>query len=156
MVTAETKMVGRGDTTDLNSYGLDDEHARCNGAFGISENVQRSTLNAQRSTLNGRPEGAAVLFFFVSRIFTTLGIIFALDGIWWIVANRLGRGTRWRPINNAFLALQITALVWLVWGRLSGSGLDRLLPKFAVAALVIWHIILLPILVILCVVTLPI
>ena len=45
--------------------------------------------------------------------------------------------------------------MWLAWGRLSGSGLDHLLPKFAVTALVIWHTIMLPILLILCIVTLP-
>jgi uncharacterized protein len=92
----------------------------------------------------------------VSRVFTVILIIFALDAIWWSISNHLARTTRWRYFNTAFILLQAIALVWLVWGRLSGSGLDHLLPKFAVTALVIWHTIVLPILLILCIVTLPI
>lgn len=91
----------------------------------------------------------------MSRILTILLIIFALDAIWWSISNYLARTTRWRYFNTAFILLQAIALVWLVWGRLSGSGLDHLLPKFAVTALVIWHTIVLPILLILCIVTLP-
>ena len=92
----------------------------------------------------------------MSRIFVVLAPVFAFNAIWWIASSRLARTTRWRYFNTGFIILQGLALLWLVWGRLSGSGFDRLLPKFVVTALVIWHIILLPILVILCVVSLPI
>jgi predicted MPP superfamily phosphohydrolase len=92
----------------------------------------------------------------VSRVLPFLLIIFALDAIWWIVSNGLARRTRWRYFNTAFIIFQGTALLCLVWGRLSGCGWDRFLPKFVTVALVIWHMMLVPILVFVVAVSLPI
>ena len=54
------------------------------------------------------------------------------------------------------MVLQVGGFSWLLLGRLSRSGGDRLLPKFAVTALVLWHMLVLPILVILLGLALPI
>jgi predicted MPP superfamily phosphohydrolase len=80
----------------------------------------------------------------VSFIFIILGVIVVLDGLWWIIAARTARLSRWRLLVTLFMSAQLLGLVWLLSGRLSNTDLDRWLPKFAVAAVFIWHTLLLP------------
>jgi predicted MPP superfamily phosphohydrolase len=74
-----------------------------------------------------------------------IGAIFALNAIWWVVCSRLTRHTRWRYVMALFMVFQLTGMVWLIAGRLSHNGWDRLLPKYVVSALLIWHMMVLPI-----------
>lgn len=92
----------------------------------------------------------------MSFILIIIGLIFALDGIWWAVSARLARRTAWRSLNTFFMSAQVASLAWLLFGRLSRVGWDRWLPKFAVTALFIWHTLLLPLLLALVVAALPV
>ena len=92
----------------------------------------------------------------MSFILIITGLIFALDGIWWAVSARLARRSSWHIPITLFMTLQVVALTWLFLGRLSHTGWDRWLPKFAVTALFIWHTLLLPLLLALAVAVLPI
>lgn len=91
----------------------------------------------------------------MSYIVISIGLIVVMDGIWWAVSARLARGRAWRSLITIFMTGQVLGLAWLLVGRLSGSGGDRWLPKFAVAALFIWHTLLLPLLLALVVIALP-
>lgn len=92
----------------------------------------------------------------LSFFFAILGSIFLLNAVWWGASYWLAMFTGWRYLNLAFMLLQIGGLVWLIWGRLSGSGWDRLLPKVVVTALLLWHMLVLPVCVAVLVVALPI
>jgi uncharacterized protein len=92
----------------------------------------------------------------VRFILTTIAVMFALDGICWALLARLANRTSWRPVITLFMGAQVVGLAWLIFGRLSHSGWDRLLPKFAVAALFIWHCLGLPLVLGLAIVFLPI
>jgi predicted MPP superfamily phosphohydrolase len=91
----------------------------------------------------------------VSFLFIIITIVVSLNALWWIVSSRLSRHSRWRHLLTVFMVLQVGGFFWLLLGRLSRSGGDRLLPKFAVTALVLWHMLVLPILVILLGLALP-
>ena len=77
-------------------------------------------------------------------ILTIIAVMFALDGICWALLARLANRTSWRHAITLFMGAQLIGLAWLILGRLSHAGLDRLLPKFAVAAVFIWHCLGLP------------
>jgi predicted MPP superfamily phosphohydrolase len=77
----------------------------------------------------------------VGFIFTIIGTMLLLDAIcWWLLA-RLTHVPAGRLLLAIFMSAQIIALLWLIGGRLLGTGWDRWLPKFAVSALFIWHFI---------------
>jgi len=85
-----------------------------------------------------------------------LGSIVLLNAVWFGASYWLAMCTGWRYLNLAFMLFQIGGLVWLIWGRLSGSGWDRLLPKVVVTALLLWHMLVLPVCVAALVIALPI
>ena len=84
------------------------------------------------------------------------GVLFALNGIWWVGSARLTNRTALRRLIALFMGAQLVGLAWLFSGRLSHTGWDRWLPKFAIAALFIWHTLILPLLLALMVAALPI
>jgi hypothetical protein len=61
-----------------------------------------------------------------------------------------------RVIVHLFMAAQVIVFIWLIAGRISGGGFDRLLPRFAVTNLIIWHFIGLGMLLAIAIVSLPI
>lgn len=74
-------------------------------------------------------------------IFTIIGTMLVLDAIcWWLLA-RLTHFQFGRILLAVFMGAQMIVLLWLIGGRLLGTGWDRWLPKFAVSALFIWHFI---------------
>jgi predicted MPP superfamily phosphohydrolase len=91
----------------------------------------------------------------VRFILVIIGVIVLMDGTWWAISARLARGRFWRRLNSIFMSAQVLGLAWLFVGRVSGTGGDRWLPKFAVTAVFIWHTLLLPLLLALVVVFLP-
>ncbi len=64
-----------------------------------------------------------------------------LDAICWWVLSRLTHLQLGRIVLAIFMSAQIVLLLWLIGGRMFQTGWDRLLPKFAVSALFIWHFI---------------
>ncbi|MFL6515249.1 MAG: metallophosphoesterase [Chthoniobacterales bacterium] len=81
----------------------------------------------------------------VSFFLIIIGAIVGLNLLWWVASWRFARATPWRYVTAAFMVFQIGGLAWLISGRLSQGAWDRLLPKWMVAALLIWHMIVLPI-----------
>jgi len=81
--------------------------------------------------------------------------IFAFNAIWWITANRLAKHSRWRHLHTVFMLVQVGGLVWLLVGRLLRTGWDQYMPKVGAAALLIWHMLVLPILVIILLAAIP-
>jgi predicted MPP superfamily phosphohydrolase len=92
----------------------------------------------------------------VSFFITIIAAMLSLDLVWWFVLARLAPHPVTRVIVHLFMAAQLVVFIWLIGGRVSGSGLDRLLPKFAVTNLFIWHFIALGLLSIVGILSLPI
>ena len=82
--------------------------------------------------------------------------IFAFNAIWWITANRLAKHSRWRHLHTVFMLVQVGGLVWLLVGRLLRTGWDQYMPKVVATALLVWHMLVLPILVIILLAAVPI
>jgi len=66
-------------------------------------------------------------------------VMFPLDGICWALLDRLAHGTGWRKVIALFMSLQLVGLACLAFNRWSHGAVDRWLPKFAVASVLIWH-----------------
>jgi len=81
--------------------------------------------------------------------------IFAFNAIWWITANRLAKHSRWRHLHTVFMLVQVGGLLWLLVGRLLRTGWDQYMPKVGAVALLIWHMLVLPILVIILLAAIP-
>jgi uncharacterized protein len=89
-------------------------------------------------------------------ILTVIAILAALDGIGWALMACLARRTPWRYLVALFMIAQLVCLGWFVFGRLSQTGWDRFLPKFAIAGVFLWHCLGLPLLLGLAVLALPV
>src|SRR5207247_8190356 len=63
----------------------------------------------------------------------------ALDILWWWALARATHGKWVRAFVTIFMIAQTAGLIWLLSGRLFQTGWDRWLPKFAMAAIFIWH-----------------
>jgi len=77
----------------------------------------------------------------VSFIFTIIGLMFALDILWWWVLARATNRKWVRAFVTVFMIAQAVGLIWLISGRIFQTGWDRWLPKFATAVIFIWHFI---------------
>jgi uncharacterized protein len=77
----------------------------------------------------------------VSFIFTIIGLMVSLDVIWWIVFARLTNHTIGRIVVSLFMIAMMLGLIGVVAARLSRNNWDRIIPKFAVSAIFIWHFI---------------
>jgi predicted MPP superfamily phosphohydrolase len=82
--------------------------------------------------------------------------MFALDALWWAASVRMARPTVARRALAIFSLAQLTGLAWLLSQRLSHAESITLFAKFAVTAVFIWHLIILPLLLLLAVALLPI
>jgi len=65
----------------------------------------------------------------------------SLDILWWIVFARLTNHTAGRVIISIFFAAMMLGLIAIIAARMSRGDWDRLIPKFAVSAIFIWHFI---------------
>src|ERR1700759_2009664 len=65
----------------------------------------------------------------------------SLDVLWWIVLARLSDHTSARIIVSVFMAAMMLGLIAIIAARMSRAGWDRVVPKFAVSAIFIWHFI---------------
>ena len=73
-------------------------------------------------------------------IFTIIGLMVSLDLVWWIVLARSTNHTG-RVIISIFMAAMLLGLLAIVIARMSRGDWDRMVPKFAVSAIFIWHFI---------------
>jgi len=77
----------------------------------------------------------------VSFIFTIIGLMISLDVIWWIVFARLANHGIARILISIFMVAMMAGLIWVIAARMYRGNWDRLIPKFAVSAIFIWHFI---------------
>jgi hypothetical protein len=100
--------------------------------------------------------GNTALHLFVTFFITIIVGMLSLDLIWWFVLARFAANPVARVTVHLFMAAQVIVFIWLIAGRLAGRGLDRLLPKFAVTNLFVWHFIGLGLLSVIAILSLPI
>ena len=74
-------------------------------------------------------------------IFTIIGVMASLDIIWWIVLARLSSHGVARLVISFFMLAMMLGLIAIIAARMSRGDWDRLIPKFAVSAIFIWHFI---------------
>jgi predicted MPP superfamily phosphohydrolase len=79
--------------------------------------------------------------FIVGFIFTIIGLMVSLDILWWIVLARLSNHGVGRVVVSIFMAAMMLGLIAIIAARMSRGDWDRVLPKFAVSAIFIWHFI---------------
>lgn len=79
----------------------------------------------------------------------------SLDVIWWIVLARATNHSG-RVIISIFMIAMMLGLIGIIAARMSRAGWDRLIPKFAVSAIFIWHFLGLGLLVIIGILLIPI
>jgi uncharacterized protein len=77
----------------------------------------------------------------VSFIFTIIGLMISLDVVWWIVFTRLTNHGIGRVLLSIFMIAMMAGLIAVIVARMSRAGWDRVIPKFAVSAIFIWHFI---------------
>ena len=75
----------------------------------------------------------------MSFIFKIIGLMLALDILWWWVLARATNRKWVRAFVTIFMIAQTAGLIWLLSGRFFQTGWDRWLPKFATAGIFIWH-----------------
>ena len=88
-------------------------------------------------------------------IFTIIGLMVSLDVVWWIVLARLTNHSG-RIIVSLFMLAMMVGLIVIIAARMSRGDWDRLIPKFAVSAIFIWHFIGLGLLILIAIVAIPI
>lgn len=64
----------------------------------------------------------------------------SLDVLWWIILARMTSGAP-RLIVSIFMLAMLFGLIAIIAARMSRSGWDRVVPKFAVSIIFIWHFI---------------
>ena len=89
-------------------------------------------------------------------VLALIGTMFALDILWWAASARIAKPTFARIAVAIFALAQLAGLIWLLTQRFAHAESMALLSKFAMATVFIWHMILLPVLLLLTVALLPI
>ena len=89
-------------------------------------------------------------------VLALIGTMFALDILWWAASARIAKPTFVRITVAIFALAQLAGLIWLLTQRFAHAESMALLSKFAMATVFIWHMILLPVLLLLTVALLPI
>ena len=65
----------------------------------------------------------------------------SLDIIWWIVLARLSNHGIARAMVSIFMVAMMIGLIGIIAARMYRGDWDRIVPKFAVSAIFIWHFI---------------
>src|SRR5687768_5410403 len=85
--------------------------------------------------------------------FLILGAMVAFDLLWWRQADRLLRplphGRWWRTLLGLFMGGQLFLILWAVGARFIAAGFDGSTPVTLIAATYVWHLLVLPVLVVL-------
>ncbi|MEY2547329.1 MAG: uncharacterized protein QOG48_2446 [Verrucomicrobiota bacterium] len=92
----------------------------------------------------------------MSFILTLIGTMVVLDVLcaWWSLSILPSHALRW--CVGIFIALQLAGLLAIVAGRINETDFDRVLPKFFVSSVFIWHFLTLGLLLCIAMVTLPV
>lgn len=80
----------------------------------------------------------------------------ALDLLWWAASTRIAKPIFARIAVAIFALAQLAGLIWLLAQRFARAESTALFSKFALANVFIWHMILLPLLLLLAIALLPI
>src|SRR5437868_12849057 len=89
-------------------------------------------------------------------VLVLIGTFFALDLLWWVASARIAKPALARIAIAIFALAQLAGLSWLLTQRFAHAESTALFSKFAMATVFIWHMILLPLLLLLTVALLPI
>jgi uncharacterized protein len=89
-------------------------------------------------------------------VLALIGTMFALDILWWAASARIAKPTFARITVAIFALAQLAGLIWLLTQRFAHAESMVLFSKFAMATVFIWHMIVLPLLLLLTVALLPI
>ena len=65
----------------------------------------------------------------------------SLDVIWWIVLARLTNHATGRIVISIFMIVMMVGLIAVIAARMYRGDWDRVIPKFAVSVIFIWHFI---------------
>ena len=88
-------------------------------------------------------------------IFTFIGVMVALDVIWWCVSARLARGNKvGRRAIAVFMGAQLLGLAWVLSSRFLNLGVDQWWTKFALSLVYLWHFLGLSLAILICLVCL--
>src|SRR5437867_11985103 len=75
----------------------------------------------------------------VRFLFSINGWMISLDIVWWIDFARTTTHGVARVLVSIFRIVVMLGLIGVIAARMSRSGWERFIPKFAVTAIVIWH-----------------
>jgi predicted MPP superfamily phosphohydrolase len=89
-------------------------------------------------------------------VLVLIGTMVALDLLWWAASTRIAKPIFARIAVAIFALAQLAGLSWLLTQRFTHAESAAPFAKFAMAAVFIWHMILLPLLLLLTVALLPI
>jgi predicted MPP superfamily phosphohydrolase len=89
-------------------------------------------------------------------VLVLIGTMFALDVLWWVASARIAKPTFARIAIAIFALAQLAGLVWLLAQRFAHAESTLAFSKFAMATVFIWHMIVLPLLLLLTLALLPI
>ena len=89
-------------------------------------------------------------------VLVLIGIMFALDVLWWAISARIAKPIFARVGVAIFALAQLAGLIWLLTQRFAHAESMALFSKFAMATVFIWHMIFLPLLLLLAIALSPI
>jgi predicted MPP superfamily phosphohydrolase len=89
-------------------------------------------------------------------VLVLIGAMVALDLLWWAASTRIARPSFARIAVAIFALAQLMGLIWLLTQRFARAESTGLFSKFALTKVFIWHMILLPLLLLLAIALLPI
>jgi uncharacterized protein len=89
-------------------------------------------------------------------VLVLIGTMVALDLLWWAASTRIAKPIFARIGVAIFALAQLAGLSWLLTQRLTHAESTALFSKFALTNVFIWHMILLPLLLLLAIGLLPI
>jgi uncharacterized protein len=89
-------------------------------------------------------------------VLVLIGTMVALDLFWWAASTRIARPSFARIGVAIFALAQLAGLSWLLTQRFTHAESTALISKFALTNVFIWHMILLPLLLLLAIALLPI
>lgn len=75
--------------------------------------------------------------------------MFGLDALWWWLSARPAKRKMLRRAIALFMGAQLIGLAWIIFARFLQENWGHSLPKFAAAAVFIWHFLGLPLAVVL-------
>ncbi len=89
-------------------------------------------------------------------VLALIGTMFALDIFWWAISAGIAKPTFARIGVTIFALAQLAGLIWLLTQRFAHAESMALFSKFAMATVFIWHMIFLPLLLLLAIALSPI